>query len=137
MIEMKCKPQLAQNEKFIGVGSMKNFVFVLTVALVSSSANAESFVCQGTGRFAEIGNASSLTLQWAKEYQKVLIENPTLKVQVYIDKSNSDGTHYLGIDVMDLDKSSADFHGAKGSLKDMVQYIDSQTSLITCIPASK
>ena len=66
------------------------------------------------------------------------IENESLKVQVYIDKSNSDGTHYLGIEVMDLNKTGVvSFRGAKGSLKDMVQFSDSATSMVSCLPTAE
>lgn len=109
-------------------------VFILALTLIgATTAQAETFVCQGTGRFSQIGN-QTINLQWEKEYQKVLIENQSLKVQVYVDKSNSDGTHYLGIEVMDLDKAGATaMRGAKGSIKDMVLFSDSATSQVVCM----
>ncbi len=111
---------------------------VLALAMIGVSyAQADTFLCQGTGRFAQIGN-QSVELEWNKEYQKVLIENASLQVQVYVDKSNSDGTHYLGIEVMDLNKTGVvSFRGAKGLLKDMVQFSDSSTSMILCLPIAE
>jgi hypothetical protein len=107
---------------------------IVTILGLSSNAFAETFMCQGTGRFSEVGN-QTVNLEWKKNYQKVLLENDQIKVQVNIDKANSDGTHYLAIDVLDLNKTGVtSIRGAKGSLKDMVQYIDSTSSIVQCLP---
>jgi len=113
---------------------MKSAMVLLCLLAGSAFAHAENFLCQGTGRFAAIEN-QTVNLVWKKSYQKVLIETQSLKVQVYVDKSNSDGRHYFGIEVMDLGPTGVlSFRGAKGSLKDMVQYSDSVNSTLTCIP---
>ncbi len=112
-------------------------VVALTIVGLSSSAYAETFLCQGTGRFAQIGN-QTVKLVWKKEYQKVLMETASVKVQVNVDKSNSDGTAYLGIEVLDVATSGVvAIRGAKGSLKDMVDYMDSATSQVLCLPLAE
>ena len=58
-----------------------------------------------------------------------------MRVQAYRDRANHDGTHYLAIEVLSwTDAGEIAIRGAKGSLKDMVQYMESARSIITCVP---
>ncbi len=115
-------------------------VLALAVVGMSSMAQAETFVCGGFGRFAQIGS-QTVELEWKEGYQKVLLENANLKVQVNIDKANPDGTHHLSIEVLDSNKTGVrSTHLAKGSLKDIVQYLDNLdgvVSQVVCVPLDK
>lgn len=103
---------------------------------IANFASAEDFMCQGLGKFSGVGQ-QQVNLDWEKAYQKVLLETDSLKVQANIDKANSDGTHYLSIEVLETSANGAvTMRTAKGSIKDMVLYGE-DTSIINCLPINQ
>lgn len=112
-------------------------VLALFALLIVSRAQAESFFCQGTGRFSDIPR-EKITMDGSAKYgSKDILMLSTGRVTLSLDKVNSDGSHYLTIEVVEQNKLTEEFssRGAKGSVKDLVVFIDNPQALIACVPA--
>jgi len=111
-------------------------IFVFAVLAMASSAHAESYMCLGQGRFAQV-DQNPVNLTWGtKDYQKPLMQNDSIKVQLTLDKSNSQPPYLVSIDVLEIDKKtpSVIFRGAKGGSEATLIYIDGDRSMIVCSP---
>lgn len=74
---------------------MKQALTAITIiaSIVTASANAELFVCRGTGRFGAV-TKKPVYLEWTKQIRQIILQNDTEIVSLELDDANQDGTHY-------------------------------------------
>ena len=122
-------------------------ILVAAILATGALANADTFYCMGVGKYATAFPAQTISLQWPNNSQKVLSDTittatvPGTRILADIDKSNSDGTAYFEITVLNMNsKGEVTGNYAKGSIKDEVSYGEQSgkdsigSSAITCLP---
>ncbi len=119
---------------------MRACVGLMTILSLGSVANAESFICSGSGKYAAVGTNAPVTVEWNNPQtssSKVLMTENNTTVTFSIDKSNSGRSHYAEIHVMNQVNSTFSSTSAKGSIYDMVfltEATGTQVSQIACLP---
>src|SRR4051812_842644 len=88
----------------------------MILALVSLNAWGEHFSCVGMGRFQTLPD-KTVYLEWPSKTREVVLELSGVIVALELDDANSDGTHYLKLEVTEPDGT---VRAAKGSNRDMV-----------------
>ena len=105
----------------------------LIVTFFVNFAFAEAFHCQGSGKFKNL-RKGRINLNWELNSQEVLLDRDNLTVQVNIDKSNSDQSHFFSIEVIEKDSLGLPIiRVAKGTIDGMVLYAEN-SSTIVCLP---
>jgi hypothetical protein len=107
---------------------MKTAILSLLVFLASSGATAANFLCSGTGVYT-FQNKTVSFADDVKFQTQELGQFGLANVRISIDRSNSDGTHYLGIEIAKGGKNLTVTNTLiKGSIKDMVMFMEIEES---------
>ncbi len=115
---------------------MKAFGLALLALVVSNQVHALAVTCVGTGAFSNVSSAAiRLPTNTPTDILK-LKDGGSLSV--LLDATNRDGSSYIEIKAINIDTSKGlvKVGGAKGSSKDVVVYLDDQSTL-SCMPINQ
>lgn len=110
---------------------------VMTLGTLARPAHAELFMCNGDkGRFSAIDKEKMYELNWPDKAAVEILRTATDVVTLRLDDANTDGTHYLELEV-----KSSDGHtrSVKASRMDMVMYTDTfngKMDIVLCVPVA-